>query len=270
MVRAGAARGPDGVRPDPRVHRPPAGRRRDPPAQPRRPDHDPDRAASTRSPSSSSASSSSTTSSSSSPRTASRRSPTRRSSARPAPAACARSSRRRCSTSSSSCPRAATSPSASSPRRRSRRAGGRRSSPRPPASRTSVRRGPGARRADRLAAMPLQRLELLVGRERAVSPKREILRGRCRRRTTKSSACRARLPAQAACAGGVTGVTEIPTEHEDLIDLVRELRRGDRAPLPPRSTSRGIPVGHPRAARLHTTCSDCRSRASTGEPAPGP
>ena len=36
------------------------------------------------------------------------RSPTRRSSARPAPAACARSSRRRCSTCSSSCPRAAT------------------------------------------------------------------------------------------------------------------------------------------------------------------
>ena len=57
---------------------------------------------------SSSASSSSTTSSWSSPRTASRRSPTRRWSARPAPAACARSSRRRCSTSSSSCPRAAT------------------------------------------------------------------------------------------------------------------------------------------------------------------
>ena len=108
VVRAGAPRGPDRVRPDPRVHRPAAGRRRDPPAHPRRPDHDPDRAASTRSPASSSASSSSTTSSSSSPRTASRRSPTRRSSARPAPAACARSSRRRCSTSSSSCPRAAT------------------------------------------------------------------------------------------------------------------------------------------------------------------
>ena len=50
MVRAGAARGPDGVRPDPRVHRPAAGRRRDPPAQPRRPDHDPDRARNTRSP----------------------------------------------------------------------------------------------------------------------------------------------------------------------------------------------------------------------------
>ena len=66
-VRAGAARGPDGVRPDPRVHRPPAGRRRDPPAQPRRPDHDPDRAAQRARPSSSSASSSSTTSSSSSP-----------------------------------------------------------------------------------------------------------------------------------------------------------------------------------------------------------
>ena len=108
VVRAGAARGPDRVRPDPRVHRPPAGDHRDPPAQPRRPDHDPDRAASTRSPASSSASSSSTTSSWSSPRTASRRSPTRRWSARPAPAACARSSRRRCSTSSSSCPRAAT------------------------------------------------------------------------------------------------------------------------------------------------------------------
>ena len=46
----------------------------------------------------------------SSPRTRSARSPTRRSSARPAPAACARSSRRRCWTSSSSCPRAATSP----------------------------------------------------------------------------------------------------------------------------------------------------------------
>ena len=48
VVRAGAARGPDRVRPDPRVHRPPAGGRRDPPAQPRRPDHDPDRAAHTR------------------------------------------------------------------------------------------------------------------------------------------------------------------------------------------------------------------------------
>ena len=48
VVRAGAARGPDRVRPDPRVHRPPAGDRGDPPAQPRRPDHDPDRAASTR------------------------------------------------------------------------------------------------------------------------------------------------------------------------------------------------------------------------------
>ena len=47
VVRAGAARGPHGVRPDPRVHRPPAGGRRDPPAQPRRPDHDPDRAART-------------------------------------------------------------------------------------------------------------------------------------------------------------------------------------------------------------------------------
>ena len=44
-VRAGAARGPDRVRADPRVHRPPAGGRRDPPAHPRRPDHDPDRAA---------------------------------------------------------------------------------------------------------------------------------------------------------------------------------------------------------------------------------
>ena len=41
-------------------------------------------------------------------RLAARRSPTRRSSARPAPAACARSSRRSCSTCSSSCPRAAT------------------------------------------------------------------------------------------------------------------------------------------------------------------
>ena len=48
VVRAGAARGPDRIRPDPRVHRPPAGDHRDPPAQPRRPDHDPDRAASTR------------------------------------------------------------------------------------------------------------------------------------------------------------------------------------------------------------------------------
>ena len=43
-VRAGAARGPDRVRADPRVHRPAAGGRRDPPAHPRRPDHDPDRA----------------------------------------------------------------------------------------------------------------------------------------------------------------------------------------------------------------------------------
>ena len=68
-VRAGAARGPDRVRPDPRVHRPPAGGRRDPPAQPRRPDHDPDRAAQRADQASSSASSSSTTSSSSSPRT---------------------------------------------------------------------------------------------------------------------------------------------------------------------------------------------------------
>ena len=48
--------------------------------------------------SSTSASSATTASSSSSPRTRSGRSPTRRSSARPAPAACARSSRPRCST----------------------------------------------------------------------------------------------------------------------------------------------------------------------------
>ena len=34
-VREGPARGPDRVRPDPRVHRPPAGDVRDPPAQPR-------------------------------------------------------------------------------------------------------------------------------------------------------------------------------------------------------------------------------------------
>ena len=62
----------------------------------------------TRSSSSSTASSSSTGSSSSSPRSRCHRSPTRRSSARPAPAACARSSRRRCSTCSSSCRRGAT------------------------------------------------------------------------------------------------------------------------------------------------------------------
>src|SRR3954452_852510 len=91
-----------------------------------------------RSPASSSASSSSTTSSWSSPRTVWRRSPTRRWSARRAPAACARSSRKRCSTSSSSCPPAATSPSASSPRRRSPRAAARRWSPRR-SSRTSGR-----------------------------------------------------------------------------------------------------------------------------------
>ena len=94
-VRAGAARGPDRVRADPRVHRPPAGGRGDPPAHPRRPDHDPDRAAQRAHP----------------PvpallrvrrhraqlpgRLARARSPTRRSSARPAPADCARSSRRR-------------------------------------------------------------------------------------------------------------------------------------------------------------------------------
>ena len=39
------ARGPDPVRPDPRVHRPPAGDVGDPPAVPRRADEDPDRAA---------------------------------------------------------------------------------------------------------------------------------------------------------------------------------------------------------------------------------
>ena len=43
-LRAGAARGLHGVRPDPRVHRPHARRRPDPPAHPRGPDHDPDRA----------------------------------------------------------------------------------------------------------------------------------------------------------------------------------------------------------------------------------
>ena len=36
---------------------------------------------------------------------------------------------------------------------------------------------------------------------------------------------RRRLP-----AGGVTGITEIPTEHEDLIDLVRELAQKEIAP----------------------------------------
>ncbi len=44
-VRALPARGPDPVRADPRVHRPPAGDVGDPPAVPRRADADPDRAA---------------------------------------------------------------------------------------------------------------------------------------------------------------------------------------------------------------------------------
>ena len=44
-LRALPARGPDPVRPDPRVHRPPAGDVGDPPALPRRADADPDRAA---------------------------------------------------------------------------------------------------------------------------------------------------------------------------------------------------------------------------------
>ena len=107
-VRAGAPRGPRRVRADPRVHRPPAGLLGDPPAHPRRPGHDPHRAAQR--------------ARQAVPallpvrrhRAGLRRGVARRdrrqarSSARPAPAACARSSRRRCSTCSSSCPRAAT------------------------------------------------------------------------------------------------------------------------------------------------------------------
>ena len=106
------ARGPRQLRADPRVHRAPAGHERGAPALARGPHHDPDRAAQRarqavpallpvrrhragllrgR------------------PRVDRRSS---RWSARPAPAACARSSRRRCSTCSSSCPRAATSRSA--------------------------------------------------------------------------------------------------------------------------------------------------------------
>ena len=86
------------LRPDPRVHRPPAGRLGGAPAAARGPRADPDRAEERARRSSTSASSPTTRSSSSSPRTRSGRSPTRRSSARPAPAACARSSRARCST----------------------------------------------------------------------------------------------------------------------------------------------------------------------------
>ena len=44
-LRPDAARGSRQLRADPRVHRPPAGRQRRPPAHARRPDHDPDRAA---------------------------------------------------------------------------------------------------------------------------------------------------------------------------------------------------------------------------------
>ena len=45
LVREGAARGPRRLRPDPGVHRPPAGRLGHPPAHPRGPRDDPDRAA---------------------------------------------------------------------------------------------------------------------------------------------------------------------------------------------------------------------------------
>ena len=68
-VREVPARGPDAVRPDPGVHRPPAGHLRGAPALARRPDHDPAPSRATRSSSSSSASSASTGSSWSSPRT---------------------------------------------------------------------------------------------------------------------------------------------------------------------------------------------------------
>ena len=107
-LRAGAARGPDAVRADPRVRRPPAGDLGDPPAHARRPDPHPRPSRATRSSSSSSASSASTASSCTSPTTRSARSPTRRSSATPARAACARSSRRSCSRCSSSFRPAAT------------------------------------------------------------------------------------------------------------------------------------------------------------------
>ena len=112
-LRALPARGPRQLRADPGVHRPPAGHERRAPAHARRPHHDPHRAAQR--------------ARQAVPallpvrrhrarllrRRARARSPTRRSSARPAPAACARSSRRSCSRCSSSCPRAATSRSAS-------------------------------------------------------------------------------------------------------------------------------------------------------------
>ena len=107
-VRAGAARGPDALRADPRVRRPAAGDLGDPPAHARGPDPDPegaaqrareavpallqlrrDRAALRR-------------------RRARLDRATRRWSATPARAGCARSSRRSCSRCSSSCRRAAT------------------------------------------------------------------------------------------------------------------------------------------------------------------
>ena len=94
-ARAGDAGGSPQLRPDPGVHRPPAGHLRRAPAAPRGSRPDPHRAEERARRSSTTASSATTASSSSSPTTRCGRSPTRRSSARPAPAACARSSRRR-------------------------------------------------------------------------------------------------------------------------------------------------------------------------------
>ena len=101
VVRAPVRRdagGPPRLRPDPGVHRPAARRLRTCTSSSARTSSRSSPSRRTRSSSSTSASSTTTRSSSCSPRTRCGRSPTRRSSARPAPAACARSSRARCST----------------------------------------------------------------------------------------------------------------------------------------------------------------------------
>ena len=92
------ARGPDPVRPDPRVHRPPAGHLGGASARPRRPRADPARAEERPREAVPALLLVRLAASSSSPTTRCGRSPTRRSSGRLAHVACARSSRMHCST----------------------------------------------------------------------------------------------------------------------------------------------------------------------------
>ena len=111
-LHQGHAGRPAELRPHPRVHRPPAGRERGAQPQEGRPGADPGRAQERAHAASTRSSSCWTASSWSSPRSRWTPSPTRRWPWRRAPAACAASSRTRCSTSCSTCRRGATCASA--------------------------------------------------------------------------------------------------------------------------------------------------------------